>query len=57
MPPQPPNPPLEVLQARQETRGDKRVPVQSVKKQYDAIQLGWVGSECYSVKVVMNHEN
>lgn len=49
--------PLDVLQARQETRGDKRVPVQSVKKQYDAIQLGWVGSECYSVKVVMNHEN
>jgi predicted kinase len=44
--------PLEVLIARQNTRDDKCVPASSVKSQYNAIGLAWVGSECHSVEVI-----
>ena len=44
--------PLDTLLARQQSRSDKRVPVDSIKKQYSAIQLAWLGVECNSVKVI-----
>lgn len=48
---------LEVLAARQKTRGDKSVPYNAVKQQQYSVTCAWLGDECDEVQVVVGEQS